>query len=183
MTINQTQLNQYFATTWRERDRSIAQYQYTGFELVKQIASGESVIDVGCGTNPFVDLIPNIIGIDPAFPEATHQVSLEDYVSNYPNAGYDVAFCLGSINFGTVDDIEHQIRLLTQILKANSRIYWRCNPGRRDHGNEECNSVPFYAWSFDEHYRLAEKFGYSVAELAWDTNNRIYSQWRKHSAV
>jgi hypothetical protein len=182
MTINQELLNTYFSTAWRNRNREFGNYQYTGYALIDKIQEGERVIDVGCGINPFKGEIPNLIGIDPAFPEADIKLSLEDYVATYNVERFNVAFCLGSINFGLQVDIENQIELLTRILRTKgSRIYWRCNPGRKDHGNRECEEIPFYDWSFDEHYRLAEKFGFTVAELEWDTNNRIYAEWVQQS--
>lgn len=108
------------------------------------------------------------------------QLSLEDYAKQNNVIRFDAAFCLGSINFGSVEDIEHQIGLVVQLLKTkNSRIYWRCNPGRKDHKNPDCESIDFYPWSFDDHHRLAEKFGFTVNELDWDSNNRIYAEWVK----
>ena len=63
----------------------------------------------------------------------------------------------------------------------DSRIYWRCNPGRRDHGNKECEDIDFYPWTFEEHIRLADKFGYEIGEMDWDSNNRIYAEWQQKS--
>lgn len=179
MTINQAELNNYFAGAWRSRNRGIEQFQFTGYALIDKIQEGERVIDVGCGTNPFSGHIPNLIGIDPAFPEADFQLSLEDYANQNNVVRFNVAFVLGSINFGTQEDIEHQIDILVNRLlrTKEARIYWRCNPGQRDHGNQECEAIPFYDWSFEEHYRLAEKFGFEVTDIQWDNNNRIYAEW------
>lgn len=178
MTIDQAKLNNYFSTAWRARNRGLDEFRLSGYALQEKILPGESVIDIGCGTNPFKGIIPNLVGIDPAFPEADFQLSLEDYVVSHRTLRFNVAFCLGSINFGTREDIEHQIDLVTRILKArDTRIYWRCNPGQKDHGNAECADVPFYDWSFDEHVRLAEKFNYEIREMEWDSRNRIYAEW------
>lgn len=178
MAINQTQLNQYFSQVWKNRNRSLDQYRYTGWELIGKIRPGESVVDVGCGDNPFKTRIPNLVGFDPAFDEADHKLTLEEFSKIHNAQKFNVAFCLGSINFGTVDDIERQIGLVVKLLrKRDARIYWRCNPGRKDHGNAECENIDFYPWSFDEHIRLAEKFGFKIVEMDWDTNNRIYAEW------
>ena len=178
MTLNQELLNTYFSTAWRARNRNFGDYQYSGYGLVDKIMPGEHVIDVGCGINPFRGHIANLVGIDPAFPEADFQLSLEDFVKRGIIQRFNVAFCLGSINFGTREDIENQISLLTKLLRTrDSRIYWRCNPGQKDHGNAECENIPFYDWSFEEHIRLAEKFNYEIRELEWDSNNRIYAEW------
>jgi ubiquinone/menaquinone biosynthesis C-methylase UbiE len=177
MTINQQLLNTYFSETWRTRNRGLEEFQYTGYALLDKLKQGEQVLDVGCGMNLFKGHWPNVIGIDPAFPEADYQITLEDYVTQNPNAKYDVAFCLGSINFGLFDDIYNQIGVLVRVLKPQARIYWRCNPGLTDHGNQECNSVPFFDWSFYHHAKLAELFGFRVKEIRWDNNNRIYAEW------
>jgi hypothetical protein len=178
MTINQQLLNTYFSTAWRERNRTFGNYQFTGYSLTEQVQEGEKVIDVGCGINPFKGVIPNLIGIDPAFPEADFQLSLEDFVKRGVLQRFNVAFCLGSINFGTQEDIEYQIGLLTKVLRTKgARIYWRCNPGLKDHGNNECEQIPFYDWSFEEHLRLAPLFGFKVETMEWDSNNRIYAEW------
>lgn len=177
--LNQQHLNNYFSGPWRQRDRGFNQYTKTGWTLVDKIKPGELVIDIGCGINPFKGKIPNLVGIDPAFEEADFHCTLEEYVSHW-KGGYNVAFCLGSINFGSTEDIEHQIGLIDSLLAGRgSRIYWRCNPGRKDHGNKECEDIPFYPWSFEEHIRLCDKFGYKLLEVSWDTNNRIYAEWIK----
>jgi hypothetical protein len=178
MTINQAQLNNYFSTVWRNRFRGVETYQFSGYALIEKIQEGERVLDVGCGTNPFKGHIPNLVGIDPAFPEADVQVTLEEYAATTPINRFNVAFCLGSINFGTRENIETQIGLLLRVLRTKeARIYWRCNPGLKDHGNAECESIDFYDWTFDEHYRLADKFGFEVTDIQQDSNNRIYAEW------
>jgi len=178
--INQDKLNNYFSTIWRATQNGKNTYQYTGDYLIDQVHEGERVIDVGCGINRFRGRIPNLVGIDPAFPEADYQLSLEDYVRDHTVIKFNVAFCLGSINFGTRENIERQIALLTQILRTKeSRIYWRCNPGRKDHDNKECYEIDFYPWTFEEHYRLAEMFDFAVTDIQWDSNNRIYAEWTK----
>ena len=176
MTIDQQLLNTYFSGPWRTRHRGLEEFQYTGYALLDKLNKDDTVIDVGCGMNLFKGRWPDITGIDPAFPEADYQMSLEEFVTQN-NKKYNVAFCLGSINFGSEDDIKHQLELLLQILNKNARIFWRCNPGLKDHGNQECNTVPFYPWSFLEQLRFADMFGFRVADIRWDTNDRIYAEW------
>ena len=177
MSFNQSYLNFYFNNVWRNRNRSLGQYMFSGWALIDKVSPTEKVIDVGCGDNPFKGKIQNIIGIDPAFPEADFNGTIEEYAETTTEK-FDVAFCLGSINFGEVEQIENQISSVIRLLKSGGRIYWRCNPGRKDHGNKDCESIDFYNWSFEEHVRLSEKFGCKLIECKWDSQNRIYAEWR-----
>ena len=176
MTINQNYLNEYFHTTWHRKNGSLDNLEKTGWALINKINPGESVIDVGCGANPFKGKIPNLIGFDPAFDQADVKCTIEEFTSDEK---FDVAFCLGSINFGDVADIERQIAKVITLLKSKARIYWRCNPGAQDHGNEECKEIPFYPWTMEEHVRLAELFKFKLVECSWDTRNRIYAEWTR----
>jgi hypothetical protein len=117
--------------------------------------------------------MPNLLGIDPANDRADVKVSIEEFK---PTNKFDVAFCLGSINFGNKLNILNQIACVINCLKPTARIYWRCNPGLADHGNEECKAIDFYPWSIDEHVKLSELFGFKLAIACWD-HNRIYAEW------
>lgn len=178
MTINQELINNYFSQVWSQRHRGLDKYQYSGYALIEKIRPGESVIDVGCGENLFRGHIPNLVGVDPAFDQADRKMTLAEFVAQGAIQRFNVAFCLGSINFGTREDIENEITLLMRLMHTrDSRIYWRCNPGAHDHGNEEFNSIPVYPWTVEDQWELAEKFGYEIRELEWDSNNRIYAEW------
>jgi hypothetical protein len=185
MTVDQQYLNNYFANVWgsKQRGRTLDQYEFSGWELIGKVRAGERVIDVGCGDNPFRDRIANLVGVDPAFDQADYKMTIEQFAAQHYAQKFNVAFCLGSINFGDVYDIERQISMVISLLRErDSRIYWRCNPGQKDHGNAECEAINFYPWSFEEHIRLAEKFNYQIVELEWDTNNRIYAEWVSKNA-
>lgn len=169
--MNQQQLNKYFGKTWKS---NLNQYKYSGWDLVKMIQPNESVIDVGCGFNEFKLYIPNLIGIDPANKNADLITSIEEYKSDQL---FDVAFCLGSINFGSEETILHQIECVINLLKPNCRIFWRCNPGYADHGNDECKDITFYNWTITKHLEFSKKFGFLLNEAVWDNGNRIYAEW------
>lgn len=176
--MNQSQLNEYFNGVWRHTPFSEMKAELSGFALVDKIKPNEKVIDIGCGKHLLKGKIPNIVGIDPAFPEADYNLSLEDYAKINTDK-YDVALCLGSINFGSRETIESQIELVIGMLNEKSRIYWRCNPGLHDHKNEECERIPFYPWTIEEHVRLSDKYGFELRECRWESNNRIYSEWSR----
>jgi hypothetical protein len=170
--MKQQDLNNYFSTTWKS---NLDQYQYSGWALIDKIQPNELVLDVGCGFNEFKTRILNLTGIDPANDRADYKVSIEEYS---PPHKFDVALCLGSINFGDKLTIMNQIACVVNCLKPTARIYWRCNPGHADHGNDACKSIDFYPWSIDEHIKLSELFGFKLITYCWD-NNRIYAEWSR----
>ena len=162
---------------------SVAGYAVPRSERIVQWLSKEiglpktgTLIDIGCGNNPFKEKIGILIGIDPAFGQADYQTTLEDFQTDQL---FDVAFCLGSINFGTEEIILKQIQLVINFLKPTARIYWRCNPGLKDHGNKECEAIDFFPWTKQLHKKYAEQFGFELADIQDDTNNRIYAEWRR----
>jgi SAM-dependent methyltransferase len=171
--MNSFNLKNYFANTWKS---NLNQYKYSGYALIDKIQPGERVIDVGCGYNEFSKRIPNLIGIDPANAMADYRLSIEGFQTA---ERFDVAFCLGSINFGNETTILNQINHVIRLLKPTARIYWRCNPGNFDHGNEECKNIDFYPWTIEKHAELAEQFGFRLSVACWDTGNRIYAEWHR----
>ena len=171
--MNEFNINDYFTNIWKS---NINQYEYSGWALVNKIQPGETVIDVGCGYNEFRGRIPNLIGIDPANSLADYCISIEGFQSIEQ---FDVAFCLGSINFGDESTILNQIEHVVRLLKSKSRIYWRCNPGNFDHGNDACKNINFYPWTIEKHAEFAEQFEFRLAVACWDTSNRIYAEWHR----
>ncbi len=172
---SQQALNHYFATHWQNKSRH--HYRFTGPELALRVQPGERVIDVGCGLNQFRGVIPNLVGVDPAFDQADYRLTIEQFAQEYRGPGFDVAFCLGSINFGTVDDIVRGIVSVRRIMSDRHRIYWRCNPGRHDHGLVEFEQIPVFPWSWDWHHKLSDQLGYRLAQLEWDNHDRIFAEW------
>ena len=176
MMIDQEYLNNYFGTTWRNTCLPIESFEHSGLSLANKVSERDHVLDVGCGLNPFKGLIKNLIGIDPAFEEADYKLTLEDFVSS-TNKKFDVIFCLGSINFGTREDIERQIELLSFLLTDHGKIYWRCNPGLHDHKNEEWfkeKYSPIYLTNFYQ-----QKFANSATLISSFDSNFDYKLFKK----
>ena len=154
----------------------IDQYEYSGWALLDEIPLYYDVLDVGCGTNPFKQHYECLIGIDPATKEADYNVFVEDFKTTQK---FDAILCLGSINFGTFDDITKQVKCVVDLLAEDGTIYWRLNPGRNDHGIPEANTIDFFEWDMQTVLELADNNNCKVMKMAWDSNNRIYAEWIK----
>jgi hypothetical protein len=184
--LNQEKRNAYFQKFWIGNTYSFDHWDVTGYCLADNIGANEWVLDVGCGHNPFKGHIKNLVGVDPSFKEADVQSPIEEFLTEQK---FDVAFVLGSINFGAEEYIRDQIKAVISHLKDNARIYWRCNPG--DHrekqllrvhvpvdvaSDEEIDNF-YFPWSKDYHYKFAKEFGFEVKEMSWEKHNRIYACW------
>ena len=145
-----------------------------------QILPSEWLLDVGCGANPFKTLVPRCVGIDPARDEADFQVTIEDF---HATRRFDVAACLGSLNFGDDAVVGRQIHKMVTLLKDRSRVYWRLNPGRRDHASEKCQGISFYPWSFRRLQDFAALHDFRQTNEQTESNGqvvRLYAEWHRY---
>ena len=165
----------YFATSWQSE---IEKYEFSGPSLAERISADAMVLDVGCGPHYFKGKIKNIIGIDPAFPQADFQCTLEEFHRNANNK-YDAILCLGSLNFGDEETVFNQCKLVTDLLAPNGTIYWRCNPGLKDHVYEGQENIDFFRWSFRHHEMWSKQLGCTLVDIKWDVDNRIYAEWKR----
>jgi len=174
---NQKFLNKYFANTWCS---STSKYIYSGYTILDKLSDSDNVIDVGCGSNPFKGKIKNLIGIDPTDVGADVVTTIENFT---PNTKFNVALCLGSINFGDEHIIANQIKKVNDLLLPSARVFWRLNPGQHDHNNELCNDIDFYPWTFEELNMYAIKYNFKQINCAFDSNGqhmRLYAEWIRH---
>mgnify|MGYP003122900572 CR=1 FL=1 len=139
-------VKEYFGKHWTSRTST---YKYSNYSIAEKIKPNERVIDVGCGFNEFKPIIRNLVGIDIVNPKADVIIDLEDYESKDK---FDVALCLGSIQYG--DD-----SVMTR------------------HKNEMVKIVPYYPWTKQKHEHYAEQFGFNIEFMADDSHGRIYAEW------
>jgi hypothetical protein len=175
---DQEYLNDYFRNHWNP---SLDAYIYSAYNTIaKKIQPHEWLLDVGCGYNPFKGLVKNVVGIDPAMDAADFQVTIEDF---YATKKFDVATCLGSLNFGDDAIISRQINKMVECLKYKSRVYWRLNPGRKDHATEKCQGISFYPWSHRRLQNFAELHNFRQTNEQTETNGRVlrlYAEWHRY---
>lgn len=168
-------LNLYFSQYWIPTNN--ARIFSDESSIGSKIQEHELVLDVGCGTNQYKTVLKNVVGVDPAFDQADHKVTIEEFETDQR---FDVALCLGSINFGSEEVISRQIAKTVSLLKPHARIFWRCNPGRKDHPDPMCAQVNFFPWTFEKLEAFAMLHGFKQINCNTEGNERVtrlYAEW------
>jgi SAM-dependent methyltransferase len=156
----------------------MSRFKYSGFSLLEKIGTNEKVLDVGCGFNLLKPYLPNLIGIDPVTKEADHQIPLLEYSTTEK---FDVVLCLGSVQYGELEDIKNSINHISSMLNTGGRIYWRCayRPDTAEWWK--------FSWSKELHKTLSEELGFTLADLQddyWDKSQtytyKMYAEWIKN---
>lgn len=160
----------YFSAVWQPHN---TQYTYTGDAIIDEVNKLEplNVIDIGCGYNHLKGKITGLVGID-AYNDAADIKSMTlDYT---PNVVYDVALCLGSVNFGSVDKIFNEVRHVVSMVKPGGYIFFRCNPGEQ-HTAPESKWIEFFEWTPEFIANMAIALECRLDTLRMDTGNRYYA--------
>ena len=147
-------MNSYFNGIWK--DTNYQYLEHSGYSLVDYVNNKKpsSVLDVGCGYNRLKSLIPNLIGIDPFNDAADIKTSLEEYKS----VPYDIALCLGSINFGDEETIDKQIDKLHTLWRREA--IFRVNPGIPHAGWDDF--IEWYQWTPEKIKGIAKRYNYNL---------------------
>jgi len=166
--------DKYFGNNWKP---DYSQYKYSGWALLDKVKDTDSIIDIGCGFNLFKPHWGDrVYGIDPANDNADEKTGIMEFETDNK---YDVAIILGSLNFGTAEDVEPQVEKAVSLMKPGGRMYWRQNPGLGDHPWKGMEEIVFFPWSIQLNYEWADKYGCRVVECKWDLSDRIYAEWQK----
>lgn len=171
--FNERYMSRFFGEIWKPRTDD---YEFSGWQLVEEInkMNPTSVLDVGCGYHPFKGRIQNLIGIDPFNNCADYQVSIKEYAATL--ASHDAILALGSINFGTDEDLEADFAKCVSLLKQGGRFFLRANPGIP---HKTGPYVDIFPWSFAKATELAEKYNLKLLEFKKDANNRLFFSYEK----
>lgn len=103
-------------------------YKYSGLNLVEEVKETNPtlVLDVGCGHNRFKGIIPNLFGFDIApFPNADMTCPIA--TAPFNDECCDVAMCLGSIQFGTFQEVLANLERVIGWVKPGGYIIMRTN--------------------------------------------------------
>jgi hypothetical protein len=174
-TIDDAVLRRYFSTVWQPQTKK---YKYSGLSIVDEVNSmcPRAVIDVGCGYNEFKGKIHNLTGIDPWNHRADIQTSVVNFI---PEEKYDVAICLGSINFGSTDKIVNEMTAVTNLLREGGLMYFRVNPGEQ-HAAPESKWINFYDWDPTFISNMAQYLDCRLLTLRKDVGNRFFFVLKKN---
>lgn len=172
--IDRAVLKNYFGKVWQPE---IKKFKYSGLAIIDEVnaMNPDNVIDIGCGYNEFKGKIKNLIGIDPYNDRADIEVHTLDYK---PDIQFDVAICLGSINFGSSDKILNELENVVNMVKPGGMLYFRVNPGIQ-HDRPAAKWINFYDWDPVFISNSAQYLNCDVLILRQDDNNRFYFVLRK----
>lgn len=118
------------------------------------------ILDVGCGTNPYKEHVPNLIGMDAAnYPEADLNLACEEvHALNIFQPGCaDAVLALGSINFGTWAVVKNQLSICVDWCRPGGYIVCRARLNDHTELNLKKGFVQ-YGWSVDDVYKLTAEF-------------------------
>lgn len=172
--IDREVLCNYFSKVWQPETKK---FKYSGLAIIDEVnsMSPEHVIDIGCGYNEFKGKIKNLVGIDPYNDRADINIHTLDYKTDQK---YDVAICLGSINFGSSDKILKELESVVEIVRTGGFLYFKVNPGIQ-HDKPEAKWINFYDWDPIFISNAAKYLNCDVLTLRQDDNDRFYFVLRK----
>jgi hypothetical protein len=159
-------------------------FEFSMYSILNKInPSTDNVIDIGCGANNFYGKITHLTAIDiveiPEIAVRPYIVSsLQDFETDQK---FDVALCLGSIQFGDQESIDADIKKLDSLLKSNAKVFWRFVT--KEQGITQGIDTPFrYYWTFDSLRQAAEQYGFNQINEHIDTRpdglfTRNYCEW------
>lgn len=171
--LDKRYLNRFFGEIWKPTTEI---YQYSGWTLVDTInkTDPKSVLDFGCGYNPFKGRIKNLIGIDPFNNCADYMVDILDF--KVEPESFDHIIVFGSLNFNSKEDIEIRFERLVSLLMPNGKMYFRANPGISWPNGPY---VDIFPWSFEIAHEFAKTYNLKLDTFKKDNNDRLYFEYTK----
>lgn len=162
--IDRRYMDWFFGEVWKPRTDT---YQWSGYRLVEEInkTNPKRVVDIGCGFHPFKGRIPNLVGIDPFNNCADYEIDLLDY--HVGIGEHDHVIALGSINFGSQDEIEKKFAHAVSLLAPRGCLWMRANPG---HDWKHGPWVDIFPWSFAYAHELAAKYNLDLVTVKQDSD-------------
>ncbi len=106
------EIKEFFGKTWNQTE--------VDEHVVDRIKYAKSVIDIGCGFNPYKKFNHNLTGVDLVNEEADEVCDILDFDSM--GLKYDVAICYGILHFNSYDWIRERLEWAVNHLKEDGEI-------------------------------------------------------------
>lgn len=172
--------------------KSKTNYNIAGKNLIEEINDLQPnlVIDAGCGHNVFKHKIKNLIGFDIVnFPNADFISSIQD--AKFENESADVVIALGSVQFGTKQEVYSDMSKIISWVKPGGHIVMRAIKDQILFGPLGNKPAKYrYYWTDDdinfltEYHNLSVIKGPEVEETLGKNNevrgHRLVWWWRKN---
>lgn len=170
---------------WSE-DGQIPRAEHTLSYVQPFVDTNAKIIDVGCGTNPYKGYFPNLIGLDPVTSQADVRSTIEEFVTDQT---FEVAFCFGSLIYGSETRIRNQIAKVVSLMESQSQIFWRLPIILSEDKFQGNNRMLFThyklynVFNFTEanHSQMASDFGYVLEDFTLEPRTNMYAlaRWVK----
>jgi len=148
---------------------SFKNYEHAGINLVEEINSlnPDLVIDVGCGKNRFKGHIQNLIGFDQSpFPFVDIVSTIQDI--NFREESADVCLGLGSIQFGTRDEVIADLEKVLSWIKPGGYLVMR-TMNQWFHPNRDYPHWDHqYLWTREDVEELGKIYNLELIKGIWE---------------
>jgi len=171
--IDKAIMETYFSSVWQPKTKK---YKYSGLSIIDEVNAlkPRSVVDLGCGFNEFKGKIENLVGVDAYNHKADIQSTITDY---NPQEKHDVAICLGSVNFGSPDNVFFELaHIVSNVVNPGGLIFFRGNPGKM-HEASEARWIDFFEWTPEFIVNTARVLGCTPVICVPD-DDRLYFVWK-----
>ena len=111
------EIKDFFGTTWNQTE--------VDDHVVDRIINAKSVIDVGCGFNPYKKFNHNLVGVDLINEEADENCDILDF--DTMGCKYDVAICYGILHFNSYDWIRERLEWVVENTTDDAEILIKVN--------------------------------------------------------
>ena len=173
------EIKEFFGKTWNQTEEDE--------HVIDGIKYAKSVIDIGCGFNPYKKYNHNLIGVDIVNENADVICDILDF-PNDENA-FDLAICYGILHFNSYDWIRERLEWVVENTTDDAKILIKVNPSRKEDQAEALRSSDVI-W-FDKWNRgLADHFAdiYNLEIWNWrewrnplDNSLRLKFDYKKRS--
>ena len=156
------EIKEFFGKTWNQTE--------VDPHVVEIIKDAKSVIDVGCGFNPYKEYNDNLIGIDIVNKKADFNCDILNFSSG--DRKFDVAICYGVLHFNSYHWIRERLEWVVNNTTDDGQILMKVNPSSKEDQAEELRSsdvIWFHRWN----HGLAQHF----AEI-YDLEIWNWREWR-----